>query len=572
MDPWRKGRVRAYLVLALIAIAPFLTFAQTHYVNGWYDSCVERQDRFLTQQALAEQKPDTRPVSVDARNGAGRPQHEQARLRCVVLESGLAMGLGIGIFGLVMLVWWFVSELRGLRQVCEPRWSGLDDCDVESVGPLKSVAYAAVFLIIVVASFGILFASVAAALDPSRIPILPKKAADERVRPERPAGPQQPRREPPSGPDAAIADAIDAQTRMQRRSMEEAAALIARLLEKTASTVSAELGAIQTQLDTNGKRLDGLDGIRQSVARAETHLGRANAIAEDIAKAAGRLDQTSDAIATSLKSINVHLADHGSTLKDGLAALTQSLDRGSTTTDADLKALAAGLTRNTDKLDEIRVALAGISGGTASPGLDGKQGPPGPEGKQGPPGPEGKQGPPGAEGKQGPAGPPGRQATGGREPQPPPATVCFTPDFRNDPNKDVQRLRAESAAERQRVGLPASATYREIADYVVLFDTAAARPSSGAEASLQEFLAAAAGENAALSIRGSADRRGSRVKNERLARDRAVEIATLVTNAHRYPPIVELDWSIENPPRPGEQARSEPYRRTATIRVLQRCL
>jgi outer membrane protein OmpA-like peptidoglycan-associated protein len=223
----------------------------------------------------------------------------------------------------------------------------------------------------------------------------------------------------------------------------------------------------------------------------------ADAAADDLAKMAKHLDQTGDAIAASLKSIDAHLLNYQSTTKEGLANVATTLDQASRTADTDLNRIEAGLTRTGNSVDAIRQLI-----NHASP-------------------------------------PP---------PPAPPTGTCFTPGFRIDPDKNVQKLRTESAAERQRIGLSDGTKFREIANQLVFFETAASRLSSGAEARLKEFLASRISGNAALSIHGSADRRGSRAKNERLSRDRGVEVAMLVASTHRYPPIVELNWSVSDTP------------------------
>jgi hypothetical protein len=69
-------------------------------------------------------------------------------LSCVKLRIA-AWVLGImGIFSIVVLLWWLLNELIGLRRIFEVPWFGIGE-DVENVGTIESIVRAAVFILIV---------------------------------------------------------------------------------------------------------------------------------------------------------------------------------------------------------------------------------------------------------------------------------------------------------------------------------------------------------------------------------------------------------------------------------------
>jgi outer membrane protein OmpA-like peptidoglycan-associated protein len=542
MDPWLAGRILAYTLLAFILLAPLASLSWTHVGSTWFPGCVARQQEQLLQ-AQAAREPSGNPQSGIAATGKNtdKARAEKAKFNCMLLESELAAGVAIGTFGLVMILWWLGSELHELRQICEPRWSGLDDCDVESVGPLTSVAYAALFLIVILASAGILFLSVAGARDSATIPIVPTKITDERNPSSKPPDPSKimgvrpgeiatPAPNSAGSSDLALIGAVEAQTRAQQRTIEEASLAIERFLDKTSNTLISEFTNIQAQIDGSSKRLDALDSVRRSVERTEQALGNVNAAAQDLAKSAKRLDEASGAIATSLKSIDANLLEHQSIVKDGLAALGKTLDRASATAETDLNNIGAVLSPRLDALVQS-IARRGNSRRSKN--------------RRSRPKPKASLQPTGS---------------------------CFIPKLRNDPDPNVQKVRVESATERQRAGLPEAAAFRQLAEHLVFFDNAASRLSSSAEAHLMEFLASAISGKAALSIRGYTDGRGSRAKNERLSRERAVEVAMIINRAKHYPPVVELDWSfIDTPAQLPDRSQSDPYLRIAAIKALQLC-
>jgi len=69
-------------------------------------------------------------------------------LPCVKLRiAAWVLGI-IGIFSIVVLLWWLLNELIGLRRIFEVPWFGIGE-DVENVGTIESIVRAAVFILIV---------------------------------------------------------------------------------------------------------------------------------------------------------------------------------------------------------------------------------------------------------------------------------------------------------------------------------------------------------------------------------------------------------------------------------------
>jgi len=93
--------------------------------------------------------------------------------------------LVIGAFGIVVLVWWFLNELIGLRRIFEVPWFGVGD-DVENVGVIECVVRAALFLLAVWISLGlcvVAFAGMTGGVDAKKEvgladPKTPKKSSD----------------------------------------------------------------------------------------------------------------------------------------------------------------------------------------------------------------------------------------------------------------------------------------------------------------------------------------------------------------------------------------------------------
>src|SRR5215471_3532128 len=109
----------AYVALGLIVLAPFLSLFFTHLAGGWLDRCVDRQHEQIQHVQLKKATTDRLYYS------QARPTDETNRetwltekSNCILIETGLAVGVAAGAFALVMIFWWFVSDLHGLRQIC----------------------------------------------------------------------------------------------------------------------------------------------------------------------------------------------------------------------------------------------------------------------------------------------------------------------------------------------------------------------------------------------------------------------------------------------------------------------
>jgi outer membrane protein OmpA-like peptidoglycan-associated protein len=514
MRPRHIVQIGAVLLMTVIVVLPLAAGAWMHFGSSWWDDCLMRQYR-RQEQSLKQQEQSIKQE--DSTSAANRPlPADKAKRTCIMIESAHAAVAAIGIFALVMLFWWHFYEVGALRHIFERPWKYLDDGDVDSVGSMRRIAYAAVFAVVLLAGAGVLFLSIADVIDPEtglielawdtdRTPRSDKADADERL--------------PARLLDAALGKANNRQTRQ----------------------------------GTDGKQVGTTDSTPLSSDRGEAHPGNSDAAADRVARMEKVLGETNAAITELRKSIDGYLLARRSPGKDGATTPTDRKSPGGAANEE-------GRPMSTDT------------------------GPASPTNKEALPTQTNKEASAAANRKvattpateQGSTSPTNNSAERVRQPANQPSTPstgpCFTREFRTDPDQNVQRLRAESATERQRVGLPDRAAFREIADYVVFFDTAASRLSSGAEERLTQFLSSSPASNTALSIRGFADGRGSPATNERLSRDRAVEVATLVASAHRYPPIVELDWTAHGAVAPPhDRGQSDPYQRIVRVKVLQPC-
>jgi hypothetical protein len=640
------------LLIAIIIAAPVLSLCRTHFVGNWFGQCVAQQHELLKKNAISPVKNAKADLSETS------PETAIAeKSNCMLVETGLAAGVAVGAFALVMFLWWLVSDLHGLRQICESHWSGLDDCDVESVGPLTSVVYAAIFIATVLALLGLLSLSVAGDFDVANLPLAltspleepgdkpPSKPPEEQPGPRIPAIPGN-----GTSPGRNLVDAINVQTRVQQRTVEQASSKIQTVLSNTANAISSGLSGVQTQLGENGKRLDALDALRGSVERTEQELRETKVAVLDLAKAKDHQGETGDSAAmlklaaehlalletsldrvsaaipealngtaktlsTGLAGVRTQLSENGKRLdvldalrrsaeqteqelrdtKGALLDLAKMKDRPSETSDsaaALIKLEAENLVRLEKAVDRLSTAnpertgtdsAAALQGlhaqlsqhqtddakhlaefgntldrlSTASEGLKSVE--------------AALTEHLGTLAKSIAALQP--RTTPPPSPAPPsPTGPCLPPQFKIDPEQKVQSLQLQSVTDRQSAGLPNTGTFREIAEHVFFFDNAASRLSRTGEARLIGFLASHVSEKTALSVRGSADGRGDPKKNEHLSRERAIETATVILGSKRFPPIVDLDWSVTATPEQSQGgADPDPYRRTVTVRVLQLC-
>jgi outer membrane protein OmpA-like peptidoglycan-associated protein len=156
--------------------------------------------------------------------------------------------LVIGAFGIVVLVWWFLNELIGLRRIFEVPWFGVGD-DVETVGVIESVVRAALFLLTVWISLGLCvmaFAGMTGGVDGKKMQV---------VGPDEPKAPikNPPDGRPPPGPTVTVdltpliaaANALTVEVKgiREKTSTTDLAPITA-----VANTLTAEVKGIRDQL------------------------------------------------------------------------------------------------------------------------------------------------------------------------------------------------------------------------------------------------------------------------------------------------------------------------------------
>jgi outer membrane protein OmpA-like peptidoglycan-associated protein len=500
--------------MVVIVVLPLAVGAWTHS-GSWWDECLVRQ--YLRQEQSLKQQEQS--LNQEAPTSASnRPlSADTAKRTCIMIESAHAAVAAIGLFALVMLFWWHFYEVGAFRHIFERPWKYLDDGDVDGVGSMRRFAYAAVFALVLLMSAGVLFLSVADVLDPET------GLVELALRTDR-----TPASDKAGGGESSPARLLDA------------------ALGKSNNR--------QPRQGTDGKQVSATDSTPPSSDGGEVRSGNRDAAADGVARMEKVLGETHAAITELRKSVD-GLARREPPAKEGATTRTEKKSPAGAANEED-RPVSTDKTRPARPTDKKTSPIPTNKETSAAPANGKVAANPAIE--------------------QGSTTPTDDSAEPVRQPanqsSTPSSGACFTPEFRTDPDQNVQRLHAESATERQRVGLPDRATFREIADYVVFFDTAASRLSSGAEERLTQFLSSRPASNTALSIRGFADARGSPAINERLSRDRAVEVAALVASAHRYPPIVELDWAAHAAvASPNDRGQSDPYQRIVRVKVLQPC-
>jgi outer membrane protein OmpA-like peptidoglycan-associated protein len=108
--------------------------------------------------------------------------------------------------------------------------------------------------------------------------------------------------------------------------------------------------------------------------------------------------------------------------------------------------------------------------------------------------------------------------------------------------------------------------YRTLAVRPVFFDRGSPALSDWAKQDLSWFLREANGRDGKLAIFGSTDPQGTAAENAQLAESRAHAIEQFVQEEKSPHQIISVKWATE-----GGAPKSEPYKRVATIRLLQPC-
>jgi len=191
----------------------------------------------------------------------------------------IAAELTIGLFAVVMLLWWKCTELKGLKRLFEVPWSGLDDGDASPIGAIESVVRAAAFTFVLLVALSVVAISAAGAWnvdilhwerkeDPAPKPCLANKSSCTlSLAPATIGMVTSEIRQELGASSRSLVDALNAQTSMQWAAMADGAAEIATLADR-ASTLSGDLKVITKQIEARGNLTDNaLKEISQSIDR-----------------------------------------------------------------------------------------------------------------------------------------------------------------------------------------------------------------------------------------------------------------------------------------------------------------
>jgi outer membrane protein OmpA-like peptidoglycan-associated protein len=75
------------------------------------------------------------------------PLNQSETANCKLQELIIVAAAALGAVGMIILLWWVLSELTGLRRIFEAPWVGVGD-DVENAGAMESMLRAAVFIFV----------------------------------------------------------------------------------------------------------------------------------------------------------------------------------------------------------------------------------------------------------------------------------------------------------------------------------------------------------------------------------------------------------------------------------------
>jgi outer membrane protein OmpA-like peptidoglycan-associated protein len=203
------------------------------------------------------------------------PYHE-----CAVTGVTIAAGITIGLFAVVVLLWWKFTELRGLKRLFEVPWLGLDDGDAKSVGAIESVVRAAAFTFVLLAGLSVVAISAAKAWNidllhwerkkdtPPSKPCVPSTSSCTlSIAPSTITTITTEIRQELGASTRALVAAINAQTEMQHKALAEGAAKIDTLNDHVLR-VSGDLKEITKQIETGADAVgSGLKEIARSIDR-----------------------------------------------------------------------------------------------------------------------------------------------------------------------------------------------------------------------------------------------------------------------------------------------------------------
>jgi hypothetical protein len=216
----------AFLVVA-VAASGYFVFISNGATSFLRACMVSPKAAEVTRVASTAPSQSTAPGKPSEISGS-KDENEPARaVDCVVGGTAYVTAIAVGTFALVMLGWWMLTGLTGLKRIFEISWAGIDDRDVDSVGTLESVGRAGATLFLLLAGVVVAGASVSGVLHGNIGWFRSPAAAAPKSEPPKPnpllvvlAAAQQ--EEPMPVPQQvqpgyrAIADAIDNQTTRQQ--------------------------------------------------------------------------------------------------------------------------------------------------------------------------------------------------------------------------------------------------------------------------------------------------------------------------------------------------------------------
>lgn len=91
------------------------------------------------------------------------------KLDCDLVGIALVVAIGASLFVLIILGWWLLTGLDGLKRIFEISWPGLDGGDVDTVGTIESIVRAGAWIVTILASLFVVAAALMAAFDFKRL-------------------------------------------------------------------------------------------------------------------------------------------------------------------------------------------------------------------------------------------------------------------------------------------------------------------------------------------------------------------------------------------------------------------
>jgi len=64
-----------------------------------------------------------------------------AKLDCDLMGIGLVVAIDASLFALLVLGWWLLTGLDGLKRIFEINWPGLDGGDVDTIGAMAGALW-----------------------------------------------------------------------------------------------------------------------------------------------------------------------------------------------------------------------------------------------------------------------------------------------------------------------------------------------------------------------------------------------------------------------------------------------